>query len=111
MVSNTELILHIIIFVVAILTPFVIYLSYSKLPSGDLKRIVKILLISYIFSSLRWMGGSLARLDVSITNSLLFNFVWTLTGIVAAITALCATKLLLNLSLQIKKLNIPLKVK
>ena len=111
MVSSAELMLHIIIIVVAIITPFVIYCSYCKLPSGNLKKIVKILFISNIFSSLRWIGGSLARLDVNITNSFLFNFLWTITGIVAAITILYAAKLLLNMSLQIKKFNISLKVK
>jgi len=47
---------------------------------------------------LRWIGGSMARLDLPITNYLTFNIIWTLAGVLAAGFGLYASKLLLDFS-------------
>lgn len=98
MVETFELALHIILFVFAGLTPALMYFAYKKFSTGEFKRIVKYYLIAFFFSALRWIGGSLVRLDLPFTVTLLYNILWTLAGVLAACFAVYASKLLLDFS-------------
>ena len=96
-VSDTELLFHVLLFAVAIMTPIILYSSYRKF-TGEFKTAMGFLTLAFVFSALRWTGGSLARLQLPVTNSLWFNFLWLATGILAAVFALYTANLLFDLS-------------
>ena len=98
MVETFELALHGTLFIFAAITPILMYYAYTKFSKGDFKTIIKYYLIAFFFSAFRWAGGSMARLDMPITESLYFNILWTASGILAAVFGLYASKLLLDFS-------------
>lgn len=96
-VSDTELLFHILLFAVAIITPVILYSSYRKF-SGEFRTAMGFLTLAFVFSALRWIGGSLARLHLPMTDLLWFNFAWLTVGILAAVFALYTANLLFDLS-------------
>jgi len=96
--SGIETLLHIILFTVAAITIVLMGVAYSKFSKGELKGIVGYYFLAFIFAALRWVGGSLSRLDYQFTNTLTFNILWLLAGILSAAFGLYASKLLLDFS-------------
>ncbi|RJQ18944.1 hypothetical protein C4580_06040 [Candidatus Woesearchaeota archaeon] len=97
-VTSLELSFHILLFGVAVATPLILYFAYLRFARGQLRTIVGFLTLSFVFGALRWIGGSLARLDLPVTNQLWFNFAWTVSGVLAAVFALYAANALFTYS-------------
>lgn len=96
--SQIELLLHIILFIVAGITIILMWIAYSRFSKGELKKIIFYYFLAFIFAALRWVGGSIARLDLPIASLLIFNILWLLAGILSAVFGLYASKLLLDFS-------------
>lgn len=101
MISTIEYGFHIILFAIAALTIILMGLAYTKFSGGKFKNIIMYYAIAFFFSALRWVGGSMVRLGLPITNNLSFNIIWLFAGILSACFGLYATKLLLDLSKNI----------
>ena len=93
-IESIELTFHFFLFFVAVITPVIMLFSYSKFKPGPLKTVIGFFTLAYFFGALRWIGGSMARIHVPMTETLMFNFLWTLAGILAAVFGLYAANLL-----------------
>jgi hypothetical protein len=83
-ITGLELSFHGILFVVALLTPVIMFITASKFSDTDFRQICLFFAFAFLFGAMRWAGGSMARLQLPITESLLFNFLWLSTGILSA---------------------------
>lgn len=79
-------IMHAIIFFLSVVTPIVIFATYSRFSrKSGLRRIALMLMVSFIFGGIRWSGGSIAALQIGyFIDNPLFMPVWTLSGVFAA---------------------------
>ena len=96
--NGVEILLHITLFIVAALTIILMGFAYSRFSRGEFKKIIFYYFLAFIFSALRWSGGSFARLDYQFVSTLTFNILWLLAGILSAVFGLYASKLLLDFS-------------
>ncbi|MBI5355689.1 MAG: hypothetical protein HZB68_04510 [Candidatus Aenigmarchaeota archaeon] len=92
---TAELSLDILFFLVTIALPVLMYIAHRRLPAGQLRTIVGFFTLAYSFAAMNWAGGTLTRLRVPVTDSLVFIAVWILTGVASAVFAVYAANLLI----------------
>ena len=79
-------IMHAIIFFLSVVTPIVIFATFSRFSrKSGLRRIALALLASFVFGGVRWSGGSIEAMQISyFIDNPLFMPIWTLSGVLAA---------------------------
>lgn len=93
-------IMHAIIFFLSVVTPIVIFVTYSRFGrKSGLRRIALMLMLSFVFGGLRWSGGSIEAMQIGyFIGNPLFMPIWTLSGVLAAAFGVYAALLLYEYS-------------
>ena len=103
MLSFFDYMLHEIILIVSFITVVLLIVFHYLYPDYNPKQksLIKIFfyyMLSFLFAAFRWAGGSLSHIREKFTDGLIYNILWTLVGIAAAVFGLYASKLLLDFS-------------
>lgn len=102
MVYSLETILHVL--VIAFATVALIFLAWSikvavqNLTPDDITKMLFGFLFAGFFSTFRWVGGTLSRLDAPIMDNIYVQVLWGLSGIFAAICVIYAAKKAIDFS-------------
>jgi hypothetical protein len=94
-----DLVFHILLFIVAVVTPVIMCMAYARFSRGQLQRkelktVVGYFALAYFFYALRWIGGSFLDLGFTFTDAPAFLFLWTLSGVLSAVFGLYAANML-----------------
>ena len=92
--------MHSVIFAIAVITPVALLVACLRFDKGSwLRKVTLALAVSFVFGGMRWVGGSIASLQIAFfIHNPFFVPIWTLTGVLAAVFGLYAAKLLLDYS-------------
>ena len=102
MVYSIELVLHILVITAAIIS--LIFLAWSikvavqNLTPDDITKMLLGFLLAGFFSTFRWVGGTLSRLNTPIMDKMYIQVLWGLSGILAAICIIYASKKAIDFS-------------
>lgn len=93
-------IMHAIIFLLSVVTPLLVFVTYSRFSrKSGLRRIALMLMVSFIFGGIRWSGGSIEAMQIDyFVDNPLFMPIWTLSGVLAAAFGVYAALLLYRYS-------------
>jgi len=89
--TSFDIVLHFLLFATAIATPLVLFYLTLQIRDEKFRGIVLIYAFSFLFSALRWAGGSMASMDYAFTDADWFQWSWFLAGVISAILAIYAT--------------------
>jgi apolipoprotein N-acyltransferase len=91
---TAEVTLDLLFLVVTLALPVLMFIAHRRLPAGQLRTIIGFFTIAYAFAALNWVGSTITRLQLAISGSPLFIFVWIVTGVASAVYAVYAANLL-----------------
>ncbi|MEW5996764.1 MAG: hypothetical protein AB1657_04175 [Candidatus Micrarchaeota archaeon] len=89
--TGLEGILHLTLFAIAIATPLILFYIVSRMRKHVFRDIIMIYAFAFLFSAFRWAGGSMTAMGYEFTGTLLFQWAWFLTGLLAAVLGIAAT--------------------
>lgn len=92
--GTAELSFHILFFIVALVTPAVMFAAYRMFRPGEFRTVVGYLSLTYMFAALAWILGTLAKLGIPLTRSPLFIAAWAVLGVAAVVFAVYAAHLM-----------------
>ena len=95
-VSIVELLLHLINVIFAVIALVGSIYVWTRILYKPFKRILGVYALSIFFMALRSICGSLARLDVRYTDTIIYNFFWALFGALAFSFSIYGSWLLLK---------------
>ncbi len=97
-ISLIEWVLHALLFLFVIIMLVMIFIAYRKISKGEIKRIMLFYWFAFFFSAIRWIGGTLARINFDFVSTLGFNIFWTSAGIISGLFGIYGSYLLLKFS-------------
>jgi hypothetical protein len=89
--TSFDEILHVSFFGIAIATPVILFYIVSRLKRHVFRDIVLIYATAFLFSALRWAGGSMVAMEYDFTDTELFQWAWFLSGFFSALLGIAAT--------------------